>query len=195
MSSVTSPGMSESYKITFGNTARTLVYEDSECRFVFTFEQGQGGVSHLEHHIPQQQYAPRYRVAFERTKEFLRSHGRQVTVHGDYWLSPNLLPSDVAERIHLELSQIADLPQFGFDVEDFLITPVRAEFTNGADQWPWILWTVFKLPESSIRIVFDECSSQFGLAQDGNFEGFNGTFVQTLNEFAKALGEISHKHP
>jgi|SRR5271154_3317569 len=174
------------YNVTFGKIARTLVYEDPECRFVFTFEQDQGGITHLEHHIPQQQYAPRYSVAFERTKEFLLSRGRQVTVHGEYWMPPNLLPSDVSERIRLELSQITDLHQLSFDVEECLVTPVRAEFKSGADEWPWILWMVFALPESSIRIVFDECSSQFGLAQNGNFEGFNGTLVQTLNDLSKA---------
>jgi hypothetical protein len=69
---------------------------------------------------------------------------------------------------------------------------MRAEFKSGAGEWPWILWTVLVLPESSIRVVFDECSSQFGLVQNGSFEGFNGTFVQTLNDLSKALRE-SHK--
>jgi hypothetical protein len=95
--------MSQPYKVTFGKVARTLVYEDPECRLVFGFEHGLGGVTYLEHCIPQQQYVPHYRKAFERTKEFLLSRDRQVTVHGDYWISKNLLPSDVAERIHVEL--------------------------------------------------------------------------------------------
>lgn len=187
--------MPEPYKVTFGNIARTLIYEDSECRFVFGFEHGLGGVTYLEHHVPQQQYVPQYRSAFERTKEFLLSRGRQVTVHGVYWTPPNLLPSDISERIRMELSQITNLPRFGFgfDIEKCLVIPMRAEFKSGADAFPWILWTVFAWPESSIRIVFDECSSQFGLAKNGDFEGFNGTFVQTLTDLSKALVEISQK--
>jgi hypothetical protein len=185
--------MSQPSTVTFGKVARSLVYEDPECQFVFTFEQGLDGVTHLEHHIPQQQYAPGYRLAFERTKEFLESRGRQVKIHGDYWLSRNLLPSDITQRIRLELSQNGDLPTFGFVVEDCLITPVRAQYKSGAGEWPWILWTVLASPGSSAQIVFDECSSQFGLAQNGNFESFHGTFVQTLNDLSKALGEISRK--
>jgi hypothetical protein len=115
--------MSQPYTVTFGKVARTLVYEDPECRFVFTFEQSLDGVTHFEHHIPQQQYAPGYRITFERTKEFFESRGRQVKIHGDYWISWNLLPSDVTERIHLELSQNRDLPTFSFAVEDCLTTP------------------------------------------------------------------------
>jgi hypothetical protein len=185
--------MPEPYKVTFGNFARSLVYEDSECRFVFGLEHGLGGVTYLEHHIPQQQYVSHYRAAFERTKEFLLSRGRQVTVHGVYWTPPNLLPSDISERIHLELSQITNLPQCGLDIEKCLVIPTRAEFKSGADAFPWILWIVFACPESSIRIVFDECSSQFGLAKNGDFIGFNGTFVQTLTDLAKALVDISLK--
>jgi hypothetical protein len=193
LTSVTAQNMSQPYKVTFGKVARTLVYEDPECRFVFTFEQDLDGVTHLEHHIPQQQYAPRYRIAFERTKEFIESRGRQVKIHGDYWISKNPLPSDVTERIRLELSQNSDLPPFSFVVEDCLITPERAQFRSGAGAWPWILWTVLAVPESSVRVVFDECSTQFGLVENGNFEGFNGTFVQTLNDLSKALGESSYK--
>jgi hypothetical protein len=48
-------------------------------------------------------------------------------------------------------------------------------------------------PEA-VRVAFDECGTQFGLAENGNFECFNGTFVQTLNGLSKALGEILRKH-
>jgi hypothetical protein len=182
------------HNVTFGKIARTLVYEDPECRFVFTFEQDRGSITHLEHHVPQVQYAPRYRIAFEQTKEFLEARGHQVKVHGDYWISTNLTASGVSERIRLELSRNTELPTFSFDVEKCLVTPIRAHFKAGASVWPWILWTVLAVPESSTRVVFDECSIQFGLAQNDNFEGFNGTFVQTLSDLTKALGEISHKH-
>jgi hypothetical protein len=181
------------HDVTFGRIARTLVYEDPECRFVFTFEQDRGGITHLEHHVPQVQYAPRYRIAFERTKEFLEAGGHQVKVHGDYWISKNLTASGVSEHVRLELSRIAELPVFSFDVEECLVTPVRAQFKSGTGVWPWILWTVLAVPESSTRVVFDECSIQFGLAQNNNFEGFNGTFVQTLSDLSKALGEISYR--
>jgi hypothetical protein len=187
--------VSQPYNVTFGRIARTLVYEDPECRFVFIFERDRGGVTHLEHHIPQVQYAPHYGIAFERTKEFLESQGHQVKVYGDYWIPKNLLSADITKHIRSELSKITDLRQFGFDVEESLVTPVRSEFKSGADEWPWMLWTVFALPESSIRIVFDECSGQFGLAQNADFEGFNGTFIQTLSDLSKARVEISHKHP
>ena len=186
--------MTEPYNVTFGRIARTLIYEDPECRFVFTFEPDRGGVTHLEHHIAQVQYAPRYGIAFERIKGFLESKGHQVKVCGDHWIPKNLLSADIKKQVRSELSQIADLHQFGFDVEKCLVTPVRAAFKCGADEWPWMLWTVFALPGSSIRIVYDDCSSQFGLVQNGEFEGFNGTFVQTLSNLSKALGEISRKH-
>src|SRR5271154_4647976 len=81
-----------------------------------------------------------------------------------------------------------DLPGCSFDIEKCLVTPMRAQFRSGAGACPWILWTVLVVPESSIGVVFDECSSQFGLVENGNFEGFNGTFVQTLNDLSKALG-------
>jgi hypothetical protein len=185
--------MSQPHKVTFGDVPRTLVYEDPECRFLFTFEQDRGGITHLEHHVPQVQYAPRYRIAFERTKEFLEAQGRQVKVHGNFWISTNLTASDVSGHIRLELSRNTKLPAFSFDVEECLVTPVRAQFNSGTGVWPWMLWIVLAVPESSVRVVFDECSTQFGFVENGNFEGFNGTFVQTLNDLSKALGEISHK--
>jgi hypothetical protein len=185
--------VSQPYNVTFGEIARTLVYEDPECRFVFTFEQDRGSVTRLEHHVPQVQYVPRYRIAFERTKEFLESRGRQVKVHGDYWIPKNLLSRDVSEHIRVELAHNTDLPGSSFDIEKCLVTPMRAQFRSGAGACPWILWTVLVVPESSIGVVFDECSSQFGLVENGNFEGFNGTFVQTLNDLSKALGESSYK--
>ena len=93
--------MGQPHNVTFGKIARTLVYEDPECRFVFTFEQDRGGITHLEHHVPQVQYAPRYRIAFEHTKEFLEARGHQLKVHGDYWISKKLTASSVSDAYPL----------------------------------------------------------------------------------------------
>jgi hypothetical protein len=182
--------MSQPHKITFGKLARTLAYEEPECQFVFGFEQGSDGVTRLEHHIPQQQYVPRYRTAFERTKEFLQSRGQPVEIHGDYWVPKNLTPSDITERIRLELAQNKGLPPLGFVIEDQLVSPNYAPFKAEGSHWPWMLWTVLLVPRSSIQVVFDECSSQFGLVENDKFEGFSGNFLQTLADLWKALCAI-----
>jgi hypothetical protein len=179
--------MSHPYTVSFGKVARSLVYEDSECHFVFTFERGLDGVTHLEHHIPQQQYVPRYRTAFERTKEFLEFRGHQVKIYGDYRVAKNLTPSDVTERIRLELAQSKDFPSLGFVADDLLVSPEYAQFSAGGGKLPWMLWSVLKVPRTAIQIVFDECSDQFGLVENGKFAGFNGTLLRTLSDLAKAL--------
>jgi hypothetical protein len=40
-------------------------------------------------------------------------------------------------------------------------------------------------PRHGLRVVFDEHSKQFGVAQRDIFEGFYGTFIQTLDAVSK----------
>ena len=73
------------FAVRFGKIARTLEYDDAHGRIVFTFDLGSQGNKSLclEHHAPKTPRAQQYDLAFERTKQFLESHGYQVETYGE----------------------------------------------------------------------------------------------------------------
>jgi hypothetical protein len=85
---------SNEFTVTFGKVARTVDYEDSQERLVFTFDAGSkfdfknpNGPGKnsicLEHYPPSMSRSPRYGIAFERTKQFLESRGFDVEIYGE----------------------------------------------------------------------------------------------------------------
>ena len=171
------------FNVTFGAAARTLQYKDEQGELVFTFDLGSAGnksVS-LEHYSPQTQRVPRYQVAFERTKQFLESCGYQVEVAGDFAAPPSTTASDITALIQSELAT-HELPgTFPSDIRSCLLTPTRSEFRLHPENTVWDMWLVFEEPVHRLRIVFDEHSKQFGVAERDVFHGFYGTFIQTLD--------------
>jgi hypothetical protein len=71
---------SKGFSVKFGSVARTLEYDDSHGRLLFTFDAGSGGAKSicLEHHSSREPRSPQYEIAFQRTKEYLESCGYQV---------------------------------------------------------------------------------------------------------------------
>jgi hypothetical protein len=175
------------FTVKFGSAARTLEYGDQQGHLVFTFDLGSGGEKSLclEHWSPQTQRVPRYRVAFERAKQYLESCGYQVEVYGDFAAPLSMQASDVSRLIQAELARQPKPTDFGFDFESCLIPPTRSEFRCFPETTIWDLWLVLEEPRHGLRVVFDEHSKQFGVAQRDIFEGFYGTFTQTLDAISK----------
>jgi hypothetical protein len=177
----------------FGKVARTLEYEDPQGHLVFTFDLGSGGDKSLclEHFTPQSQRVPRYRVAFERAKEYLESCGYQVEIFGAFAPAPSMSASDVTKLIQAELSHHKLPETYGSSLAGCLSEPRRSEFRLHPENTIWDMWLVFEEPVHGFRIVFDEHSKQFGVAKHDVFLGFYGTFLQTLD----ALSKTSNKSP
>ena len=85
---------SNEFTVKFGKIARTIDYEDSDGRIVFTFDAGSkfdfenpNGPGKnsicLEHYPPSMPHPPKYNIAFERTKQFLESRGFDVEIYGE----------------------------------------------------------------------------------------------------------------
>ena len=171
------------FTVTFSRDARALDYDDPQGHLVFTFDLGSAGNKSicLEHFSSQTQRVPRYRLAFERTKEFLESCGYQVEVYGAFAPAPTTTAPDVTARIAAELAS-HELPRdFASDIRARLVTPTRSEFKLRPENTVWDMWLVFQEPVHGLRIVFDEHSKQFGVAEQDVFLGFYGTFIQTLD--------------
>jgi len=77
--------MAEDFTVKFGRIARTLEYEDSHERIIFTFDGSPKSPKWLtlEHHASKTPRGPRYGIAFERTKRYLESCGYQVEIYGE----------------------------------------------------------------------------------------------------------------
>jgi hypothetical protein len=169
------------FNVEFGKVARTLEYSDSEGRMVFTFDLGSGEKSLcLEHYPARKQIAPRYKIAFERTKMFLESHGHQVEIYGDFANSIRVQASDISNLIENEIANLSRPLKSHFNLRQCLISPKRAAFVSQPENDTWDLWIVFEEQPDKYKIVFDEFSKQFGVASENLFLGFEGTFVQTL---------------
>ena len=181
----------DKFDVKFGTIARTLEYHDSAGEMEFTFDlggdrQSLGQPVVLEHHRPQDQESPRYRIAYKRTGEFLASCG-YIVICGEFALTPSITSADVTERLTRELATQNYLNDSGFDPIEFLIPPTKKDFF-GPEKWS--LWVVLKEPATELMIVFDEFSNQFGIAKDEAFFGFNGTFLQTLADVSKMLNDL-----
>ncbi len=178
---------SNEYTLKFGRVARTLEYDDPQGHIVFTFDLGQGGDKSLclEHYLPQNQRVPRYRIAFARAKEYLESCGYSVEVYGALASTLPTNASDITKFIQTDLASHALPENLGLDVEDCLVAPTRSEFRLHTENTTWDMWLVFEEPIHGLRIVFDEHSKQFGVAERDNFLGFYGTFIQTLDALSK----------
>jgi hypothetical protein len=82
------------YTLKLGKYARTIEYDDADEHILFTFDlgskfdfknpsgPGKNSLS-LEHHPPSTPRSPRYALAFERTKQFMESHGFDVEIYGE----------------------------------------------------------------------------------------------------------------
>jgi hypothetical protein len=179
----------DKYDVKFGATARTLEYRDStgEIRFSFDFDGDQQSPKSqhmvLEHHRPQDQGSSRYRIAYQRTGEFLASRGYTVTYRA-FAPIPSITSADITEQLTRELATLSPPNTFCFDPFESLIPPAKTEFL-GPEKWS--LWVVLMEPATKLLIVFDEHSNQFGIAKDQAFFGFHGTFVQTLADLSKML--------
>ena len=175
------------FTVKFGSTARTLEYDDHQGHLVFSFDVGSGGDKSLclEHLSPQNQRVPRYRLAFERAKQYLESCGYHVETYGDFAPPFSMKSSDVSMLIQAELARQTPPVAFGFDLDSCLVSPTRAEFRCFPENTTWDLWLVLEEPRHGLRVVFDEHSKQFGVAQRDIFDGFYGTFTQTLDAISK----------
>jgi hypothetical protein len=175
------------FTVKFGRTARTLEYDDHQGQLVFSVDLGSGGDKSLclEHWSPQNQRVPRYRLAFERAKQYLESCGYHVETYGDFAPPLSMQASDISRLIQAELAHQTQGADFGFDLDRCLVSPTRAEFRCFPENATWDLWLVMEEPRHGLRVVFDEHSKQFGVAQRDIFEGFYGTFIQTLDAVSK----------
>lgn len=175
------------FSVKFGRVARTLEYADAQGQLVFTFNFGSGEAKSLalEHYSPQTQQVSRYRLAFERTKQFLESGGYGVEVHGDFAVPQTMTASDVTALIQAELASHMLPDTFPFASRSCLLTPTRSEFRLHHGSAVWDLWLVFEEPVHKLRIVFDEHSKQFGVAERNIFHGFHGSFIQTVDAISK----------
>ena len=93
--------------------------------------------------------------------------------------------SDVNRLIQAELAHQTRHSDFGFDLNSCLVFPTRTEFRCFPENTTWDLWLVLEEPRYGLRVVFEEQSKQFGVAQRDIFEGFYGTFIQTLDAISK----------
>jgi hypothetical protein len=140
----------------------------------------------LEHLSARKQQVPRYREAFERSKQYLESCGYQVEVFGDFASPVSMQASDVSRLIQSELASQSKIADFGFDLADCLVKPRRSVFRCFPENTAWELWVVLQEPRHGLQVVFDEFTKQFGVAQRDIFDGFYGTFIQTLDAISKA---------
>jgi hypothetical protein len=175
----------DEFTVRFGKIARTIEYDDAQGHLGFAVDRGAGGGKSLvlEHYEPRKQTVPRYAIAFERTKRFLESRGYQVEVYGTL-ASPNrVAASDIAALIQKELVGLSRPLKSHLDLGKCLILPASTTFQSYPGSDSWDLWLVLEeRPETKdgYKMVFDEYSKQFGVARGGEFIGFEGTFIQTL---------------
>jgi hypothetical protein len=175
------------FTVKFGRAARTLEYEDHHLQLIFTFDLGSGGGKSLclEHWSPHNQRVPQYGLAFNRVKQYLESCGYQVEVSGGFASPLSMQASDVSRVIQAELACGPKAAELGFDVDKCLTPPTRCEFRCASSNTTWDLWLVLEEPGRRLKVVFDERSNQFGIAQGNIFEGFYGTFLETLDAISK----------
>lgn len=164
----------------FGKHDRTLLYSDGDGRIVFTFDYGEDRKSLiLEHHATNSRRPANYNEAFDRTREFLTSCGYGVIDAGIARLPEKLTYSEAAQVID-GLIMKAPPPPF-----TLARPPARGEFLDDMGGSVWELWLVGELtsgPHMGYKMVYDEISKQFGVANPKNvFHGFWGSFQQTLD--------------
>ena len=82
---VRSHDASTDYTVEFGHVARTVEYRDPQQALRFTFDVSPAAPKTivLEHFSSATDRGDGYRIAFDRTKQYLESCGYQVEIYGE----------------------------------------------------------------------------------------------------------------
>ena len=170
--------VSGTYSVQFSQTARVVEYSDPEGKIEFTFDIEKATQKLILEHFPLSLARPlRYDFAFAETIRFLETSGHAVRVYGTAIL-PEALNEEQVE-VFVE-SQLPDPFPLAFRL---VVPPRRTEMLSHKGP-SWQLWLVAEAIDGAHRdskIVFDEGSKQFGVANESNvFLGFWGSLDQTI---------------